>query len=87
MPSQKLLIGLILLLLGTLAITLFANATLSGDMIANVAYLAVIMTMLASWGLAELRGNPGNTLRNLLIWGVIIIVLMLGYQNRALFGL
>lgn len=87
MPSQKLLIGLILLLLGTLAITLFANATLSGDMVANFAYLALVMTMLASWGLAELRGNLGNTLRNLIIWGVIIIVLMLGYQNRALLGL
>ncbi|MCA3629244.1 MAG: hypothetical protein IOC35_02850 [Methylobacterium sp.] len=79
---------LILLALGIALVLAVSGGlpSLSGDDMASLVSFGILLTMMATWGLAEIRGNMGESLRNLLIWGVVVLILVFGYQNKAMLG-
>lgn len=79
---------LILLALGVALVLAVSGGlpSLSGDDMASLVSFGILLTMMATWGLAEIRGNMGESLRNLLIWGVVVLILVFGYQNKAMLG-
>lgn len=79
---------LILLILGIVLVLAVSGGvpSLSGDDVASLVASGILVTMIGSWALAEIRGNMGESLRNLLIWGVVVLILVFGYQNKALLG-
>jgi predicted aspartyl protease len=80
----------ILLLIGLGVILLFALSggapRLSGDDLASLVATGIVATMIGSWVLAEMRGNLAESIRNLLVWGVIALALIFAYQNKAMLG-
>ncbi len=79
---------LILLALGIVLVLAVSGGLprLSGDDIASLVAFGILATMIGTWALAEIRGNMGESLRNLLIWGVVVLILVFGYQNKAMLG-
>lgn len=79
---------LILLALGVALVLAVSGGlpSLSGDDIASLVAFGILLTMVGTWALAEIRGNMGESLRNLLIWGVVVLILVFGYQNKAMLG-
>ena len=84
--SQRIMIGLIVVLLVTLVVAGLAGGALSGDALGRLAYAGLVLTLIGSWTLAEMRGNLSESIRNLLIWGVIIAVVAFAYSYKAHFG-
>jgi len=84
--SQRFLIGLIVALLVALVIAGLASGSLSGNTLGRLTYAGLALTLIGSWALAEMHGNLSESLRNLLIWGVIIAVVALAYSYKAHFG-
>ena len=52
---------------------------MSGDSIAQLIYLGLLLAALGGWFLVEFRQRMGQTLRTGLAWGMIFIGLMAGY--------
>lgn len=79
-----------LLLVGALILTLVvAQFSPTGELGQNMAVLVGLLMSMALVGpgvLGWYRGNLGEAARNLLIWGVLIALVALAYQNRGLFG-
>lgn len=86
MNTSRILIGIIAALGIVLVISALSKPGQDTDTIMRFIYLGIIGTMVGSWVLAEMRGNVGESVRNLLIWGVIIVVIMLGYEYRGALG-
>lgn len=84
--SQRILIGVIVVLLVALVVSGLAGGAISGDTLGRFAYAGLVLTLIGSWTLAEMRGNLSESLRNLLIWGVIIAVVAFAYSYKAHFG-
>ncbi|MCA3662117.1 MAG: hypothetical protein INF07_12910, partial [Methylobacterium sp.] len=61
---------LILLALGVALVLAVSGGlpSLSGDDMASIVAFGIVLTMMGTWALAEIRGNMGESLRNLLIW-------------------
>ena len=51
-----------------------------------LAATGLLLTMWASWFMAEMRGNMGETVRNLLIWGALVTVVAIAYSYKTQFG-
>ncbi|MFY8156781.1 MAG: hypothetical protein ACOVLI_07890, partial [Rhabdaerophilum sp.] len=71
---------LILLALGVALVLAVSGGlpSLSGDDMASIVAFGIVLTMMGTWALAEIRGNMGESLRNLLIWGVVVLILVFG---------
>ena len=52
---------------------------MSGDSVARLIYLSLLLAALAGWGLVEYRQRRGQTLRVLLAWGLIFLGVAAGY--------
>ncbi len=61
------------------------------DSTMRLIYLGLLAAAVAGWAFAEMRGNPGRSLRFALIWVLIVVGLVAGYGlwgdlRRGLFG-
>ena len=52
---------------------------MSGETIAQVGYLALILVALGGWAIVEFRGRMGFALRAALAWGLIFLAVVAGY--------
>lgn len=52
---------------------------MDADMIARLAFLALLLAALGGWFIMQLRGSPGRTLQHLAVWGLIFVGLIAGY--------
>jgi aspartyl protease family protein len=52
---------------------------MDGDIIARIAYLAILIVAVGSYLLIEFRGRMGQMMRGLVSWGLIFVGLMAGY--------
>lgn len=86
MNTPRILIGIIAALGIVLVISALGKPGQDSDTIMHFVYLSIIGAMVGSWALAEMRGNVTESIRNLLIWGVIIVVIMLVYEYRFALG-
>jgi hypothetical protein len=84
-PALFVATGVILVI--ALAVSVLrAEGTFSGDDIASLIGIGVMMTLMSSFVLAQARGSLTNTLRDLLIWGMIVAVVTIAYANKAKLG-
>lgn len=86
MNSPRVALALIVGLAIVLAVAVFGAPKLGGNEIAGLAAVGLLLTMWGSWFMAELRGNMGETLRNLLIWGALVVVVTLAYSYKTQLG-
>lgn len=77
-----LLVGLVLLIIGVA----LAKSGLSGDDYVSLLAVGMMATLMSSFVLAQMRGSLTNTLRDLVIWGMIVAAVTLAYANKAKFG-
>ncbi len=52
---------------------------MSGDTLAQIAYLALILAALGGWAIVEFRGRMGFALRAAMAWGLIFLAVIAGY--------
>lgn len=52
---------------------------MSGETIAQVGYLGLILVALGGWAIVEFRGRMGFALRAALAWGLIFLAVVAGY--------
>jgi hypothetical protein len=87
MKKPVLLIAAAIILTAVLALALFRGTErVSGDDIASLIGVGLMATLMGSFVIAQARGSLTNTLRDLIIWGVIVLVVTLAYVNKAKFG-
>lgn len=60
---------------------------LSGDRIAQIIYAVALLGMMSAFALPRFRENLGESLKYLLIWGMIVLGVVLAYSMRGQFGL
>ena len=60
---------------------------LSGDRIAQIVYAVALLGMMSAFALPRFRENLGESLKYLLIWGMIVVGVVLLYSIRGRFGL
>jgi hypothetical protein len=86
MNSPRIAFALIAGLAIILVVAVLGVPKLAGNEIAGLAATGLLLTMWASWFMAEIRGNMGETLRNLLLWAAIITVVAIGYGYMTQLG-
>ena len=86
MNSPRIAIALLVGLAIVLVFAVLGVPALGGSEIAGLAAGGLLLTMWASWFMAEMRGNMGETIRNLLIWGALITVVAIAYSYKTQFG-
>ena len=86
MNSPRILFGLIAALIIVLLISAIGKPGPDSDMIVRTVYMMIALGLIGSWVWVEMAGNMTKTLRHLLIWGVIIVVVMLAYDYKDALG-
>lgn len=86
MNSPRIALALLAGLAIVLVVAVLGVPKLGGNEIAGLAAVALLMTMWGSWFMAEMRGNMGETIRNLLIWGALVTVVAIAYSYKTEFG-
>ncbi|MCZ8260995.1 MAG: hypothetical protein O9333_12790 [Beijerinckiaceae bacterium] len=86
MNSPRIALALLVGLAIILVFALLGVPKLGGSEVAGLAAGGLLLTMWASWFMAEMRGNMGETIRNLLIWGALITVVAIAYSYKTQFG-
>jgi hypothetical protein len=86
MNSPRVALALIAGLAIILVVAVLGVPKLGGNEIAGLAATGLLLTMWASWFMAEMRGNMGETVRNLLIWGALVTVVAIAYSYKTQFG-
>lgn len=52
---------------------------MTGDEIARLAFLALLLAALAGWFLMQMRGNAGRVFQQLAVWGLIFVGVVAAY--------
>jgi hypothetical protein len=78
----------IAILLALAGVLVFASlgARPSGDDVVEFIYVGILATMIGAWALAEMRGNMREAIRNLVIWGAVVLIIVLAYDNKTMLG-
>lgn len=84
--STRLLVAIALGLAVILALLLANGSEVSGNQMASLAAAGACIALISTWVVAHARGNLGGTLRDLLIWGVIIAGVAFVYSIRTQLG-
>lgn len=87
MKKPGLLIGMGIILVIAIAMAVRrTEGNFSGDDVASLVGVGLMATLMSSFVIAQARDSLTNTMRDLLIWGMIVVVVTLAYVNKAKFG-
>ncbi|MCA0400544.1 MAG: hypothetical protein LCH38_06990 [Proteobacteria bacterium] len=84
--DSRILAAIAIILAVILAFALAKGPDMDGDTIARLVYGGLIAGLVSSWVLAEMRGNLGQSLRYLFIWGVIVAAIAFAYSYKGELG-
>lgn len=84
--DSRILAAIAIILAVILAIALASGGDMNGDAVTRLIYGGLVAGLVSSWVLAEMRGNLGQSLRYLLIWGAIVAAVAFAYTYKGEFG-
>lgn len=64
-----------------------STSSLSGDRLAQIVYAVALLGMMSAFALSQFRNNMGQSLKYLLVWGMLVAAIMLLYSMKGQFGI